>query len=85
MLRFARQLTLRQRLVALVAVAIVPAVVALAYFIAAFHEQREGEVRDQAGSDDVTYHEMKGAPHYLEGHRREAMALVADWMKRRYP
>src|SRR5690606_28753069 len=36
------------------------------------------EIRDQAGSDDVTYHELKGAPHYLEGHWREAMQLVAD-------
>lgn len=38
-----------------------------------------------AGSDDVTYHEMKGAPHYLEGHRREAMAFVADWIAARFP
>jgi pimeloyl-ACP methyl ester carboxylesterase len=38
-----------------------------------------------AGSTDVTYHEMKGAPHYLEGHRREAMAGVADWIAARYP
>ena len=38
-----------------------------------------------AGSDDVTYHEMKGAPHYLEGHRRDAMAFVADWISSRFP
>ena len=31
-------------------------------------------IADAAGSDDVTYVEMKGAPHYLEGHRPEAMA-----------
>jgi len=43
------------------------------------------EVRDLAGSDDVTYHELKGAPHYLEGHRREAMQLVAEWLRGRYP
>ena len=43
------------------------------------------EIRDRAGSDDVTYHEMKGAPHYLEGHRPEAMRRVADWMRERYP
>jgi alpha-beta hydrolase superfamily lysophospholipase len=43
------------------------------------------EIRDQAGSDDVTYHEMKGAPHYLEGHRRAAMDLVADWLRARFP
>ncbi len=38
-----------------------------------------------AGSDDVTYSEMKGAPHYLEGHRQEAMGLVADWIAKRFP
>ena len=42
-------------------------------------------IADAAGSDDVTYHEMKGAPHYLEGHRREAMAFVADWIAARFP
>ncbi|HVP30171.1 MAG TPA: alpha/beta hydrolase [Myxococcota bacterium] len=42
------------------------------------------EIRDAAASDDVTYHEMKGAPHYLEGHRREAMALVAEWIRARF-
>jgi two-component sensor histidine kinase len=48
MLGIARQMTLRQRLVALVAVAFAPAILALAYFILAFHQQREQEVRDQA-------------------------------------
>jgi alpha-beta hydrolase superfamily lysophospholipase len=43
------------------------------------------EIRDAAGSDDVTYHEMKGAPHYLEGHRRPAMERVVDWLRQRYP
>jgi len=33
----------------------------------------------------VTYHEMRGAPHYLEGHRPEAMAVVADWLAQRFP
>ncbi|MBM4245602.1 MAG: hypothetical protein FJ148_17640 [Deltaproteobacteria bacterium] len=42
-------------------------------------------IRDSAGSGDVAYHEMKGAPHYLEGHRREAMQLVADWIAKRFP
>ena len=32
------------------------------------------EIVDAAGAADVTYVEMKGAPHYLEGHRPEAMA-----------
>jgi alpha-beta hydrolase superfamily lysophospholipase len=43
------------------------------------------EIRDQSGSDDVTYHELRGAPHYLEGHRRAAMETVADWLRARFP
>jgi alpha-beta hydrolase superfamily lysophospholipase len=42
-------------------------------------------IADAAGSGDVTYVEMKGAPHYLEGHRPEAMKIVADWIARRFP
>ena len=42
-------------------------------------------IRDAAGSDDVTYHPMKGAPHYLEGHRREAMDVCVEWLRARYP
>jgi hypothetical protein len=38
-----------------------------------------------SGSDDATYHEVRGAPHYLEGFRPEAMALVADWIAKRFP
>jgi alpha-beta hydrolase superfamily lysophospholipase len=43
------------------------------------------EIRDRAGADDVSYHELKGAPHYLEGHRRPALELVADWLHARFP
>jgi len=43
-----RQMTLRQRLVALVAIAIVPGVAALLVFIVAFHQERQREVREQA-------------------------------------
>ena len=43
------------------------------------------EIAAAAGSDDVTYVEMKGAPHYLEGHRPEAMQTVADWIAHRFP
>jgi alpha-beta hydrolase superfamily lysophospholipase len=43
------------------------------------------EIRDAAGADDVTYREMRGAPHYLEGHRREALELVGSWLAARYP
>jgi alpha-beta hydrolase superfamily lysophospholipase len=43
------------------------------------------EIRDAAGSEDVTYHALKGAPHYLEGHRPQAMERVADWIRARFP
>jgi pimeloyl-ACP methyl ester carboxylesterase len=43
------------------------------------------EIVAAAGASDVTYVEMKGAPHYLEGHRPEAMAIVADWLQKRFP
>ncbi len=43
------------------------------------------EIAAASGADDVTYVPLRGAPHYLEGHRREAMELVADWLHRRYP
>lgn len=38
-----------------------------------------------SGASDTTYHELKGAPHYLEGFRPEAMAFVADWIAARFP
>ncbi len=40
-------------------------------------------IRDAATSAAVTYHELARAPHYLEGHRRPAMELVADWIRAR--
>lgn len=43
------------------------------------------EIVDAAGAADVTYLEMKGAPHYLEGHRQEAIAVVAEWLAKRFP
>lgn len=43
------------------------------------------EIVDNAGAADKSYVEMKGAPHYLEGHRREAIGHVAEWLARRYP
>ena len=42
------------------------------------------EIVDAAGADDVTYLEMKGAPHYLEGHRVEALAAVSEWIAARF-
>jgi alpha-beta hydrolase superfamily lysophospholipase len=43
------------------------------------------EIVDAAGAADKTYVELKGAPHYLEGFRPQAMAIVADWLGKRYP
>jgi alpha-beta hydrolase superfamily lysophospholipase len=43
------------------------------------------EIVANAGAADTTYVEMRGAPHYLEGHRHEAMATVADWLSKRFP
>ena len=43
------------------------------------------EIRDQAGAEDLSYHELKGAPHYLEGHRRTALERVVDWLRARFP
>ena len=42
------------------------------------------EIRDNAGADDVTYLEMKGALHYLEGSRPEAMDAIIAWLDKRY-
>lgn len=43
------------------------------------------EILDNSGAKDKTYVEMKGAPHYLEGHRQEALAHVVDWLGKRFP
>ena len=43
------------------------------------------EIVAAAGAADITYVEMKGAPHYLEGHRPEALAIVAEWLAARFP
>lgn len=43
------------------------------------------EIVANSGAADSTYLEMKGAPHYLEGHRVEALAAVAEWIGKRYP
>jgi len=40
-------------------------------------------IRDASGADDLTYHEVAGAAHYLHGHRREALELVAGWLRDR--
>ncbi len=38
-----------------------------------------------SGADDRTYATLPGAPHYLHGHRREAIDLVVDWLRPRVP
>ena len=43
------------------------------------------EIVANSGAADSTYMEMKGAPHYLEGHRVEALAAVAEWIGKRFP
>jgi len=40
-------------------------------------------IRDAAGADDVTYETILGAPHYLHGHRRETLRMMADWLSER--
>ena len=42
-------------------------------------------IRDASGSDDVTYQEEVGAPHYLHGHGADVMELVVDWLRTRMP
>jgi alpha-beta hydrolase superfamily lysophospholipase len=45
------------------------------------HQARE--IADASGADDTTYVEIKGAPHYLHGYRREALEVVVDWLRSR--
>jgi pimeloyl-ACP methyl ester carboxylesterase len=51
-------------------------------------EIRLGEAQaiiDSSGASDKTIVHMPGAPHYLEGHRPEAMEVVAQWLAKRFP
>ncbi len=43
------------------------------------------EIRDASGAADLSYVEMKGALHYLEGSRPEAIAHVVEWLTKRFP
>jgi alpha-beta hydrolase superfamily lysophospholipase len=36
-------------------------------------------IRDAAGADDVTYEELRGAPHYLHGHRTDVADRIVAW------
>jgi len=40
-------------------------------------------IRDAAGAQDVTYETITGAPHYLDGFRREAFDVIIGWMRDR--
>ena len=42
-------------------------------------------IAQASGARDVTYIEVTGAPHYLEGHRRDVMTMVTDWIRHRCP
>jgi len=41
------------------------------------------EIRDAAGADDVTYVTIDGAPHYLHGHRVQAVDTIVTWLRDR--
>jgi alpha-beta hydrolase superfamily lysophospholipase len=43
------------------------------------------EIYESSGATDKTYLEMKGAPHYLEGFRPEALSIVREWLNKRFP
>jgi pimeloyl-ACP methyl ester carboxylesterase len=43
------------------------------------------EIIESAGAPDTTLITMKGALHYFEGSRPEAMTHVADWIRARFP
>ncbi len=38
-----------------------------------------------SGADDLEVHHLKGAPHYLAGHRTEAAELMVEWLRSRFP
>jgi len=42
------------------------------------------EISAASGAEDLTLHELVGAPHYFEGHRPEAMELVTEWIRARF-
>jgi len=42
-------------------------------------------IRAACASPDLEYHELAGAPHYLEGYRAEAMERTANWLRARFP
>jgi len=63
----------------------VPALVLHATADTEIRRRQARAIADAAGSNDVTYEEIAGAPHYLEGHRPVVMRLVAEWIAARFP
>lgn len=43
------------------------------------------EIAAASGAADTTYVEIAKAPHYLQGHRTEALELIVDWLRARVP
>ena len=46
---------------------------------------RPGRSSTTSGPPTRRYHELRGAPHYLEGHRGPAMELCVEWLRARFP
>jgi pimeloyl-ACP methyl ester carboxylesterase len=42
-------------------------------------------IHQASGAADKTYAEVAGASHYLPGRRQEAIGLVIDWLRARFP
>ena len=45
------------------------------------HQARE--LAEVSGASDVTYEELEGAPHYLQGHRVHANEHMVSWLRSR--
>ena len=45
------------------------------------HQARE--LAEVSGADDLTYDEISGAPHYLQGHRLDANDRMVEWLRTR--
>ncbi len=46
------------------------------------HQARE--LAEASGAADITYDELVGAPHYLQGHRVEANEHMVEWLRARW-
>ncbi len=48
--------------------------------------RREAQaIFDSSGAADKTLLGISGAPHYLAGRRREALDVVVEWLRKRFP